>query len=189
MRGEQQELLLQPSALEDDEPEWDADQQRRRSAPWLIAAAVALVVITIFVLYGMLHHSGSAKGSAAATAPAAAGAAARSSAAVRTAPGAVTQSAAPAAARTAPSATPAAADAAGWRVVAYTYDHRRDAEHKAKTLANRYPRLAPKVFAPRGGGRYLVTLGPEMSRAEAFRMRSEAVRMGLPRDTYAQNFR
>lgn len=75
-----------------------------------------------------------------------------------------------------------------WRVVVYTYRHRSQAEHKAGVIEERYPQLQAGVYAARGGT-YLVTLGGPMSRQEAFALRAKAERMGLPRDTYAQNLR
>lgn len=170
--GEQQELRLEPSLLDDDEPE----TEKRRSAPWLIVAAATLAVITIFVVYGMLHR----KTAATAAHPAAA-------AAMRPLPAHSATAGKPAASAHPPAASTAARP--GWRVVVYTYDHRQDAQRKAQQLASRYGRLQPGVFQPRHSGKYLVTLGQVMSRTGAERLRSQAVRMGLPRDTYAQNFR
>jgi hypothetical protein len=77
----------------------------------------------------------------------------------------------------------------GWRVVAYTYMHEVQAEHKAEVIRQRFPQLAPGVFALHGTAPYLVTLGGVMSRADAMAFRNKAVQMGLPRDTYAQNYR
>lgn len=83
-------------------------------------------------------------------------------------------------------------DAAGvhsqWRVVAYTYNHEDQAQHKSVTVATRYPELHPEVFTPTGRAPYLVTIGGAMSRDEAFALAAKARNEGLPRDTYAQNY-
>lgn len=167
-----------PLLLEDDEPVWD----RRRSKPYVIGAAVVLVLATILVLIGILHRGSTAKGAAAQpeqpVQPAASG-----------------NVAAPATARAAtpPSgavAVPATAAAGpGWRVVAYTYNHQEQAQQKADALGQRHPELQPRVFEPRAGAPYLVTLGGVMSRSDAIALRVKAIRMGLPRDTYARNYR
>ena len=76
-----------------------------------------------------------------------------------------------------------------WRVVAYTYNHQDQAEHKAQTINDRYPDLKAEVFSPKGDGApYLVTLGGPMERDAAFQLRNRAVSQGLPHDTYAQNY-
>jgi hypothetical protein len=76
-----------------------------------------------------------------------------------------------------------------WRVVAYTYNHQDQAEHKAQTINSKYPDLKAEVFSPKGNSApYLVTLGGPMERDAAFRLRNKAVSEGLPRDMYAQNY-
>jgi cell division protein FtsN len=90
----------------------------------------------------------------------------------------------------APAAVASADDGrADWRVIAYTYDGRQDAEQKAAAVAKRYPGLHPAVLKTASGKHYLVVLGPAMVREAAEKLRAEAIRMGLPRDTYAQNIR
>jgi hypothetical protein len=76
-----------------------------------------------------------------------------------------------------------------WRVVAYTYNHQDQAEHKAQTINSKYPDLKAEVFSPKGNSApYLVTLGGPMERDAAFQLRNKAVGEGLPRDMYAQNY-
>jgi len=165
-----------PLLMEDDEPEWD----RRRSKPWVIGAAAVLVLLTIFVLYGILHRSSAPKSAPPAQSPTPASA------------GAAVASVPPAASRPSPRTTPGATSAQagpGWRVVAYTYNHQAQAQQKADALATRYPDLQPQVFQPRAGSPYLVTLGGVMSRSDAVALRVKAIRMGLPRDTFARNYR
>jgi eukaryotic-like serine/threonine-protein kinase len=165
-----------PLLLEDDEPLWN----KRRSAPWILGAAVLVLIATIWAVVGLVHR-GSAKSSGAGVAA--------------TAPAAPNTQAAPASAQAASVATPAPANSVavattpGWRVVAYTYRHEAQAQHKAQTLTQRYPTLHPGVFALHGSAPWLVTLGGVMSKEQAFALRNQAVRMGLPKDTYAQNYR
>jgi hypothetical protein len=159
--------------VEDEAQPW----KQRRSAPWVLGAAALIVLATVGALLGLFHHGKPAGGTQ--SAPAAAVSAARTRA---------PQAAAPAVPRPAAGAA-AVATTPGWRVVAYTYNHEAQAEHKAQTIAQRYPQLSPGVFAPHGRAPYLVTLGGVMSRGDAIAFRERAVRMGLPRDTYAQNYR
>jgi hypothetical protein len=82
-------------------------------------------------------------------------------------------------------ASPPAAPA--WRVIAYTYRSRDMAAKKAKQINARWPDLHAAVFEPKGGY-YLVALGDRMSREDATRLQSKARGMGLPPDTYVQNY-
>jgi eukaryotic-like serine/threonine-protein kinase len=77
-----------------------------------------------------------------------------------------------------------------WRVVAYTYNHYRDAERKARSINARLPGLRAAVFTPRGKDRppYFVALGGRMTRAEALNLRHVARAKGLPRDTFVRNY-
>jgi hypothetical protein len=161
-----------------------ASSMTRKSAPYIAGAAVVLVLVLGIMGWGMMHrasHSATAKTTV--SVPAAFSSAA--------APSATTQpGAAPYVAMTPTVATPAPAHQGLWRVVAWTYDQQDQAEKKAQTIAAKYPQLAPAVFSPGGNGKqYLVTLGGAMDREESFRMRAEAIRAGLPGDTYARNFR
>ncbi len=98
----------------------------------------------------------------------------------------------PSAANTPPrpqAAAPATADAAhAWRVVAFTYYHQDQAQHKVDQIAGRNPSLHPAVFSAKGGAPYLVTVGGSMTRDDAAAFRNKAAREGLPRDTYIQNY-
>jgi hypothetical protein len=155
---------------DEDRPLW-----RRPSAPWVIGGAAAVVLVTIITLFALLHRSPAQK-----------------TAKVATAPVVVTQPMHPSPAKTSTVAgTPARVAAAqpGWRVIAWTYDRQSDAQHKADALAKKYPQLQPAVFQPKGRGPYLVVLGGVMSKDQAFALRKEAVHLGLPRDSYAQNYR
>jgi eukaryotic-like serine/threonine-protein kinase len=94
------------------------------------------------------------------------------------------------AAATAPSAAPVPSSdgRAQWRVVAYTYNHRDQAQQKADSIARQHPDLNPEVFTPTGHAPFLVTVGGPMSRNQASIFRQKAHAAGLPRDIYTQNY-
>jgi cell division septation protein DedD len=74
-------------------------------------------------------------------------------------------------------------------VIAYTYNREDQARHKSETVAQTHPELNPAVFTPTGHAPYLVTVGGVMNRDEAFALVSRVRREGLPRDSYAQNYK
>lgn len=76
-----------------------------------------------------------------------------------------------------------------WRVVAYTYDRRNDAEKEIARIQRKWPEAGAEVFAPKGDDPpYFVSLGGRMTRAEALQLRRKAWSKGLPRDTFVRNF-
>ena len=75
-----------------------------------------------------------------------------------------------------------------WRVIAYTYNHQDQAQHKAETVMRLHPGLHAEVFSPTGSAPYLVAIGKAMSRDEAFALAEQVRNEGLPHDTYAQNY-
>lgn len=160
--------------LQDDEPEMGT---QRRSAPWVVALAALLVVATLWALYGMVHAG---RKTAKPVPPAAV---------ATPAPSAQKPAAAQQPRAQASGGATVALNTPGWRVIAYTYRQQAQAQHKADDLRQRYPQWSPGVFALHGRAPYLVTLGGVMSKADAFALREKAVRMGLPRDTYTQNYR
>ena len=95
--------------------------------------------------------------------------------------------AAPAAQRAVTSLPPAESHGQ-WRVIAYTYNHQDQAQHKVAIVAQAHPDLRPEVFTPTGRAPYLVAIGGAMSRDEAFALAERARHEGLPRDVYAQNY-
>ena len=77
-----------------------------------------------------------------------------------------------------------------WRVVVYTYDGAADAENGARLVNQKHPDLKAEVFSPNGNsGPYLVVIGGQMNRENAITLRQKARQLGLPRDTYAQNYK
>lgn len=157
---------------EGDEPAWRRSLTKTRVA----GAAAVILLITIVALYALLHRTP-----------------AKSAQHADAAPVVITQQARPATATSAPAvhakAQAAPASQAGWRVIVYTYDRQADAQHKADALAQKYPQLQPGIFSLHGRSPWLVTLGGVMSRDQASALRKQAVHLGLPRDSYAQNFR
>ncbi len=76
-----------------------------------------------------------------------------------------------------------------WRVVLYTYARESDAQKKAQSLNEKHTGLGAEVFSPNGAqGPYLVVAGGKMTRDEALQMRKTALRMGMPHDSYIQNY-
>jgi len=86
---------------------------------------------------------------------------------------------------------PPSAEPSNWRVVAYTYNRRKDADHKVAQINAKFPGFVPEVFTPNGSGSppYLVALGGRMTRNQARSLRSQVLAKGLPSGTYVQNFK
>jgi hypothetical protein len=142
-------------------------------AVYVVAAAIAVVLVTVFTLYGLMHREPEQRPATPATSAATPAAAAKPSSAATVSTGAQATT----------------ASMAGWRVIAYSFNREEEAREQARELAQRFAELNPEVFAPRGGDVWLVTLGGMMSRGEALALREKVIDMGLPEDTYAQNFR
>jgi hypothetical protein len=112
---------------------------------------------------------------------------------VAPAPSPVQRVSPPAPAAAPPSATPARnttpTGPATWRVIAFTYRTRDMAAKKAKQINDRWPDLHAGVFRPKGlPGYFLVALGERTTREEATRLQRKARGLGLPRDTFVQNY-
>lgn len=75
-----------------------------------------------------------------------------------------------------------------WRVVLYTYARQADADGKARWVNGKYPGLGAEAFSPTGGSPYLVVVGGRMNREDATRLRQRVRSLGLPRDSYIQNY-
>ncbi len=77
-----------------------------------------------------------------------------------------------------------------WRVILYTYARQEDAEKMAQSVNAKHAGLNAEVFTPSGhGGPYLVTAGGQMTREDAVRLRQQVRGLGMPRDSYIQNYR
>ncbi len=92
--------------------------------------------------------------------------------------------------RSVPSTVPAQSGKAAesWYVVAYTYNHKDQADAKVVSLKRIHNSLHPRVFSPSGQAPYLITLGGPMSHQQAGDMLKHAHRAGLPRDTFLRNY-
>jgi hypothetical protein len=77
---------------------------------------------------------------------------------------------------------------ADWRVIPFTYNRRTDAEKKVSSLARSHPELQSAVFTPNGHAPYLVSIGGVMDRDAAYALTRRSSSLGLPHDTYAQNY-
>jgi len=87
-----------------------------------------------------------------------------------------------------PVPTPAVRVGPNWRVIAFTYNRRADAEKKVSDLARSHPELQPVVFTPSGHAPYLVSVGGLMDSNAAHALAHRSRSLGLPHDIYAQNY-
>jgi eukaryotic-like serine/threonine-protein kinase len=145
---------------------------------WMGAAALAGLMLVLLWAGWSVYHRRAARveSGSAATAP----------------PAVETHGTAPASAPAAASHTASTAHATireQWRVVAYTYNHEDQARKKAAQLAQRHPALRPAVFSPNGHAPYLVTIGGALDKSAAYSLAHKAPTLGLPRDTFARNYK
>lgn len=82
-----------------------------------------------------------------------------------------------------------AASGPGWHVIAYTFYRQDQAQSRANAIAARHPNLNPQVYTPTGHAPFLVALGGTLDAASARQLVRTARREGLPRDTFARNYR
>lgn len=77
-----------------------------------------------------------------------------------------------------------------WRVILYTYNREADATKRVATINRRHPELNAEVFTPHGAGKspFLVSIGGSTDRNVMTQLRHSAVKAGLPRDSYLQNY-
>ncbi len=172
-----------------------ADNGSRGIGPRGIAYGVGALLVVLLAWYFVHSRSaGSSDGVKEATAPAqvvqSAPVAAKSSAA--TVAGARSAAKEPTVTANAPrpvAQSPAGDSRGRWRVIAFTYNQEDQAQHKVAEIAQSHPDLNPSVFTLTGRAPFLVTLGGQMSREDAFALSGKAKREGLPQDIYAQNYR
>jgi hypothetical protein len=164
------------------------DEEPRRFGPRGIAYGVGTLLILLLGWY-FVHSRSAGSSSAANDVPSPA------PVAQENAPSATGSNAAPSAAVVAanvpahPQPTAATDSRGQWRVIAFTYNREDQAQQKATEIAQSHPDLSPTVFTPNGHSPFLVTLGGQMSMQDAFALSGKAKREGLPKDTYAQNYR
>jgi eukaryotic-like serine/threonine-protein kinase len=164
------------------------DEEARRFGPRGIAYGVGTLLILLLGWY-FVHSRSAGSSGAANEVPSPA------PVAQENAPSATGSNAAPSAAVVAanvpahPQPTAATDSRGQWRVIAFTYNREDQAQQKATEIAQSHPDLSPTVFTPNGHSPFLVTLGGQMSMQDAFALSGKAKREGLPKDTYAQNYR
>lgn len=190
-------IKTEPSKLEEPESEnvvrskmrqdlWDAESERYFSlqTKWLGAAALAVMLLFLsFWFYARTRHGirGPVQPVAASrsSAPAVRIPAPKKQAPAITPPQRVNQP---------PTETNDTGTRTQWRVIAFTYNRKEDAQKKADTIAQKHPDLQAAVFSPKGRAPYLVSIGGVMNKDAAFALAHRSRGMGLPRDTYAQNY-
>jgi len=164
--------------------------------PFLLYGAIAVVVLALLAFFLWPHTATEPAQQAAAPTPTAPSttapvppAPAPTAKPTATKPSAAAKSSA---ARPAPaSATPAPAGNGRsiWRVIAYTYRYEKPAQEMVDKLKAQHPNLDVAVFTPAGRTTlYLISLGGAMTHEEALKMKDKAASMGLPADTFVQNF-
>ncbi len=166
-----------------------------RNTLWALCAGAALVIALLAwhflgarserstaVTPATVVQSGAAKTGASSSAPQSAVATAPA-AAVATAPAAAAPATEPVAER-----PRTAHGAAGWYVIAYTYNYEDQARAKAHRVAEQHEGFHPEVFSPRGRAPYFVSLGGPMDETEARAVLQRARRAGLARDTFMRRY-
>ena len=155
---------------------WSEDQRFSLNPRWLGIGIVA--VLLLLSLWGLTHRH-TAQPAAAVSQPAA-------QSAVQTVASPAPK---PVVADLPPVSLPASTGSrAGWRVITFTYNRTADAEKKVSDLARSHPDLAPEVFSPSGHAPYLVAIGGVMDREAAYALARRSRSLGLPHDTFAQNY-
>jgi hypothetical protein len=156
---------------------------RQRGPLWAASAVIAVIVLAVFLRAEIGKPANEPQ--------------------IAATPAAAPQPARPVAVKAAPAPTPippAGAQTAahtmatshmqpGWYVVAYTFNRQEQAATRAAHIAQKNPSLRPEVIAPGGRAPFLVALGGAMSRPEAENTRNRARQAGLPRDTFARNYK
>ncbi len=157
---------------------WDEGQSFSLRWRWL--GAVGIVAVLLLLSTWVLAHGHRAAQAVAAVSQPAAQSAKR-----------ISSSSAPkpvAAASPSVSLLTSASSRANWRVITFTYNRKTDAEKKVSSLTRSHPDLQPAVFAPSGHAPYLVSIGGLMDRDAAYALARKSRSLGLPHDTYAQNY-
>ena len=77
-----------------------------------------------------------------------------------------------------------------WRVIAFTYNYRKDAARELRRLRRKWPELKPEIFSleEEDSPPFFISLGGRMTRAEAAEMRDLALDKGLPDDVFIRNY-
>jgi hypothetical protein len=186
-----------PPEAEKFEPEqeaWPAAAAGKRK-PFLLYGVIAAVVLAVLAFLLFRPHTATEpaeKAPVAATPPAPANVPAAPAPAAKppaSKPSAIAKSSIAKPAPVAVKPATAGNSRTIWRVIAYTYRYEKPAQEMVDKLKSEHPSLSVAVFSP--GGKttvYLISLGGAMTHEEALKMRDRAASMGLPADTFVQNF-
>ena len=142
----------------------------------------AAVIVAVLLLFSLFHHGASKQAVPAAAVPA-----------PQTQPApapAARQQSAPTAAPTAaaPAQAPARLGGPVWRVVAFTYNHKDQAQAKADWVNRHFRGFQAAVWSRSGRPPFLVTLDGSMNQKQAYGLRNHARAVGVARDVYAQDY-
>ena len=153
-------------------------KSRRRAV--LIAAVALIVLIFAYLLFrGAGNKTAPQTAAKPSTAPAQASSPEKAPARTPAAVGA----------KPSPQQTAGNGEARGtWRVIAVTYNRRDQAASRAASINHQHKDLHAQVWQQPGKQRFMVILGGAMERQEAFNLRAQAIRDGLPGDVYARNY-
>lgn len=169
-----------PNAREDS---WSQDQTFSLRSRWL-GATGALALLLLLSTWVLVHEWNAHHHKAAQAADAVSQQAAQSAKQIPASP--APKPAAADSPRMGLAASPGSR--ADWRVIPFTYSRKTDAEKKVSSLAHSHPELQPAVFTPSGHAPYLVSIGGVMNRDAAYALARRSRSLGLPHDTYAQNY-
>jgi hypothetical protein len=164
----------------------DEDKSWFLSSRWLSVAGIAVLFVAISV-WAFEHRQGAGSHEATHASDVSQSAAQPSAQAIQ--PVSSSQVPAVSANKVPPVGVPTSAGhRAGWRVIAYTYNRRADAEKKVSSLSTSHPELVPAVFTTSGHSPFLVSIGGVMDQQAASALAHRSRSLGLPSDMYAQNY-
>jgi eukaryotic-like serine/threonine-protein kinase len=164
----------------------DVNQQRTRPL-WPYLAAAALIALLVIWLWP--RHRAQPPAATATAAPAHPATARESITVPPAGAPETTPQPAPRASTPPPVSKPTAvAGPQVWRVVLYAYTRESDAANKARAINAKHPDLGAATFSPTGGSPYLVVAGGRLTHDDAARLLQRARSLGLPRDSYIQNY-
>ena len=155
--------------------------------PWILGGAAALIVCIIVIWHFVGSKPAKQVQSAVPAQPAAVASSTSPASAHRIQPN--PQPRLQSAPLEASTPAPIATHAPGWYVIAYTYNHQGQAQAKAERLNAKHRGFQARVFSPRGGAPYLISLGGPMSESDAKSLQHRARHSGFPRDTYIRKYR
>jgi hypothetical protein len=163
----------------------DAGHPKAGVPKWVFAGLAALV-ISVFIIAVFLAGVGRNRDSAPASVPA------TTSQEYRPVPATVPSvrtpfppAEAPGAGSSGIASAPGAKKASGWSVIVAAYGSRERAEKRMRDMVKKWPNFKISVLESQAEkSHYLVVLGRNLSEDQAQALRTRAVQVGLPHDTY-----